>query len=40
MKGFKVISSPTKELIKLTPEEKTAHAGHPVLRWMMNNIFI
>ena len=26
--------------MKLTLEEKLAHAGYPVLRWMMNNIFI
>ena len=38
--GFKDMSPPTKELMKLTLEEKVAHAGHPVLRWMMDNIFI
>ena len=26
--------------MKLTLEEKLAHGGHPVLRWMMDNIFI
>ena len=31
---------PTKELMKLVLEEKVAHGGHPVLRWMMDNIFI
>ena len=25
---------------KLVLEEKIAHGGHPVLRWMMDNIFI
>ena len=30
----------TKELMKLTLEQKLAHGGHPVLRWMMDNIFI
>ena len=26
--------------MKLTLEQKIAHGGHPVLRWMMDNIFI
>ena len=34
------MSPPTKELMKLTLERKIAHGGHPVLRWMMDNIFI
>ncbi|UYO64316.1 terminase large subunit [Acetobacterium wieringae] len=38
--GFKDMSPPTKELMKLTLEEKLAHGGHPVLRWMMDNIFV
>lgn len=38
--GFKDMSPPTKELMKLTLEEKHAHGGHPVLHWMMDNIFI
>ncbi len=38
--GFKDMSPPTKELMKLTLEEKLAHGGQPVLRWMMDNIFI
>ena len=38
--GFKDMSPPTKELMKLTLEERIAHSGHPVLRWMMDNIFI
>lgn len=38
--GFKDMSPPTKELMKLTLEQKIAHSGHPVLRWMMDNIFI
>lgn len=38
--GFKDMSPPTKELMKLTLEEKVAHGGHPVLRWMMDNIFV
>lgn len=38
--GFKDMSPPTKELTKLTLEQKIAHGGHPVLRWNMDNIFI
>ncbi len=38
--GFKDMSPPTKELMKLTLEQKIAHGGHPILRWMMDNIFI
>lgn len=28
------------ELMKLTLEQKLAHGGHPVLGWMMDNIYI
>ena len=38
--GFKDMSPPTKELMKLTLEKKIAHGGHPVMRWMADNIFI
>ncbi|MCG1024537.1 terminase TerL endonuclease subunit [Dehalobacter sp.] len=38
--GFKDMSPPTKELMKLTLEQRLAHGGHPVLRWMMDNIYI
>lgn len=38
--GFKDMSPPTKELMKLVLEQKIAHGGHPVLRWNMDNIFI
>lgn len=34
------MGSPTKELMKLTLEKKIAHGGHPVMRWMADNIFI
>jgi phage terminase large subunit-like protein len=34
------MSPPTKELMKLTLEQKIAHGGNPVLRWNMDNIFI
>lgn len=38
--GFKDMSPPTKELMKLVLEERIAHGGHPVLHWMMDNIYI
>ena len=38
--GFKDMSPPTKELLKLTLEKRIAHGGHPVLRWMVDNITI
>ena len=38
--GFKDMSPPTKELMKLVLEQNVAHGGHPVLRWMMDNIYI
>lgn len=38
--GFKDMSPPTKELMKLVLEQRIVHGGHPVLRWMMDNIFI
>ena len=38
--GFKDMYPPTKELMKLTLEQRLAHGGHPVLRWMMDNIYI
>lgn len=38
--GFKDMLPPTKELMKLTLEERIAHGGQPVLHWNMDNIFI
>lgn len=38
--GYRDMSPPTKELMKLTLEQKIVHNGHPVLRWNMDNIFI
>ena len=37
---YKDMSPPTKELLKLTLEGKLAHGGHPVLRWMVDNVTI
>jgi phage terminase large subunit-like protein len=38
--GFQSMSPPTKELMKLSLEGKLAHGGNPVLRWMMDNVFV
>ena len=38
--GYKDMSPPTKELMKLTLEGKIAHGGDPVLSWMMDNIHV
>jgi phage terminase large subunit-like protein len=38
--GFRDMSPPTKELMRLTLEGRLAHGGNPVLRWMADNIFI
>lgn len=38
--GYKSMSPPTKELMKLVLGQRIAHGGHPVLRWMMDNIYI
>lgn len=38
--GFRDMSPPTKELMKLVLEQRIAHGGHPVLRWMMDNVCV
>ncbi|MBR0482412.1 MAG: terminase large subunit, partial [Firmicutes bacterium] len=38
--GYKDMSPPTKELMKLVLEKRIAHSGHPVLRWCMDNVFV
>jgi phage terminase large subunit-like protein len=38
--GYKDMSPPTKELMKLTLEKRIAHGGHPALSWMMDNIHV
>ena len=38
--GFSSLSSPTKELMRLVLSKELSHNGHPVLRWMMDNISI
>lgn len=38
--GFVSMNSPTKELMRLVLEKKIVHGGHPVLRWMMDNVYV
>ena len=38
--GFKDMSPPTKELMRIVLEKKLNHGGHPVLRWNMDNTFV
>ncbi|HEK9107208.1 TPA: terminase large subunit [Streptococcus equi subsp. zooepidemicus] len=36
--GYKDMSPPSKELFKLMMEGKITHGGHPVLKWMAQNV--
>ena len=38
--GFASMSAPTKELLKLVLQERLHHGGHPVLRWMCDNLVV
>ena len=38
--GFASMSGPTKELLRLVLDGKVAHGGHPVLRWMADNVMV
>lgn len=38
--GFKSMSPPTKELETLVLGQRVAHGGHPILRWMMDNVVV
>ena len=38
--GYKDMSPPSKELMKLVLEKKIAHGGNEVLEWMVDNIYI
>ena len=38
--GFRDMSPPTKELMRLVLEKKLRHGAHPVLRWNMDNVFV
>lgn len=38
--GFSSMSAPTRELLRLVLDRKIAHGGHPVLRWMADNVVV
>ncbi len=38
--GFKDMSPPTKEFLKLLMEGKIIHGGNPVMRWMSGNVVV
>ena len=38
--GFKDMSPPTKELMRIVLEHNLCHGGHPVLRWTMDNAYV
>jgi phage terminase large subunit-like protein len=38
--GFKSMSPPSKELMRIVLDEKFIHGGNPALRWMFDNVFI
>lgn len=38
--GFRDMSPPTKELMRLVLAGQIAHGGHPVLTWMMDNVYV
>jgi HK97 family phage portal protein len=38
--GFKDMSPPSKRFMELALEKKMAHGGHPVLSWMVDNIYV
>ena len=38
--GFKTLSEPTKELSALLATGQLQHGGHPVLRWMADNMVV
>lgn len=38
--GFASMAAPTKELLRLVLDGKLRHGGHPVLRWMADNMVV
>ncbi|MDV2503095.1 MAG: terminase TerL endonuclease subunit [bacterium] len=38
--GYKDMTAPTKELLKLVLQKRIRHGGNPVLRWMMDNLVV
>ena len=38
--GFRDMSNPTKDLMRLVLEQSLRHDGHPILRWCMDNVYV
>ena len=38
--GFRDMSPPTKELMRIVLEHRLNHGGHPVLRWNFDNAYV
>ena len=38
--GFRDMSPPTKELMRIVLERRLNHGGHPILRWNMDNAYV
>jgi phage terminase large subunit-like protein len=38
--GFASMSPPTKELLNIVLDQRLQHGGHPVLRWMADNVVV
>lgn len=38
--GFAQLSSPSKELLRLILEKRVRHGGHPIMRWMADNVMV
>ena len=38
--GFRDMSNPTKDLMRMVLEGTLRHSEHPVLRWNMDNVFV
>jgi phage terminase large subunit-like protein len=38
--GFRTLSEPTKQLAEMVARGELQHGGHPVLRWMADNLIV
>lgn len=38
--GFRDMSNPTKDLMRLVLDGSLKHDGHPILRWCMDNVYV
>ena len=38
--GYKDMSAPTKSLLTMIMQRRISHGGHPVLRWMADNVTV